>query len=117
MDDSTPSTNNDRLVHRVNQILSGVVACAVLGVGGVMAYQNRDAVKVPDKNAAWAGFWTKKLSKSSELPKFDCPEAPTTIDWEKVKFYDPSTTMASGWQFNPGVSNGGDNSSRSNRRR
>jgi hypothetical protein len=104
----------------VNQILSGVVACAVLGVGGVMAYQNRDAVKavkVPDRNAAWAGFWTKKLSNSSELPKFDGPEAPTTIDWDEVKFYDPSTTMASGWQFNPGVSNGGNNSPRSNRRR
>jgi hypothetical protein len=117
MDDNTPSTNSDRLVRRANQILSAVVASAVLGVGGVMAYQNRDAVKVPDRNAAWAGVWTKKLSDNSRIPKFNDPEAPTTIDWEKVKFYDPSKTTASGLQFNPGVSNGGNNSSMSNRRR
>jgi hypothetical protein len=73
MDDSTPSANSDRLVRRANQILSAVVACAVLGVGGVMAYQNRDALKVPDRNAAWAGFWTKKLSDNSRIPKFDSP--------------------------------------------
>lgn len=85
----------------MNQILSGVVACAVLGVGGLMAYQNRDSFKAPDRNAAWSGFWTKKLSKGPTFPTSGLPEFKAP-DWEKNGMLDSSSLMSQQLQFSPG---------------
>lgn len=117
MVDSTPSAKNHQMVQRANQILSGIVASAVLGVGGVMAYQNRDAIKAPDRNAAWANFWQKKMPNKSGFPDFEAPEFKQTIDWEKNAI-DPSKFPGPGFQYNPAqCSNGGNTSASSNRRR
>ena len=111
MGDSTHSVQRDHVAQRANKILSGMIACAVLGVGGVMAYQNSDALQVPDRNSAWANIWTKKLSSKSGIPKFEAP------DWEKNAF-DPSTLSSQGIQFNPAqFSTGRDSSSSVHRRR
>jgi hypothetical protein len=99
MDEDNRPAPNDRLIHRTNQILSGIVACAVLGVAGVMAYQNRDSLKVPDRNAAWSGFWTKKLSNTTAFPKANLPEFQAP-DWENK--INPSTFVNPSLQFAPG---------------
>jgi hypothetical protein len=101
MDEETRSAQNDRLAHRMNQILSAIVASAVLGVGGVMAYQNRDSFKVPDRNAAWAGFWTKKMSNGPTFPSGGMPEFKAP-DWEKNGMLDSSSFAAQSFPVSPG---------------
>jgi hypothetical protein len=115
MDEEIRSAQNDRFAHRMNQMLSGIVACAVLGVAGVAAYQNRDSLKVPDRNAAWSGFWTKKLSKGPTFPTSGLPEFKAP-DWEKNGFIDSSNLMSQQFQFSPSQSSNTSSSSSSRRR-
>jgi hypothetical protein len=97
----TGSAQNDRLIHRMNQILSGIVACAVLGVAGVMAYQNRDSIKAPAaKDGVLAGFLKKKFATATAFPQANLPEFQAP-DWEKNAFIDPNKTMGSANQFGP----------------
>jgi hypothetical protein len=99
MDEDVRSAQNARLIHRVNQIVSGVVACAVLGVGGLMAYQNRDSLKAPDAKAGWSGFFKKKFEAATAIHKVDLPEFQAP-DWEKNGALDPSKLgIGQGIQF------------------
>lgn len=97
----TGSAQNDRLIHRMNQILSGIVACAVLGVAGVMAYQNRDSIKAPAaKDGILAGLLKKKFATATAFPQSNLPEFQAP-DWEKNTLIDPSRLMGSANQFGP----------------
>ncbi len=120
MADGTSAAQRDRKTQRANQILSGLVACVVLGVGGAMAYQNRDSfTKVPDRNAAWSGFWTKKLSKPQKLPQFELPESKPIVDWETTTMFDASKLNVQVMPLNQSQPSGGSRSSsaQSHRRR
>lgn len=82
-----------------------------------MAYQNRESLRVPDRNAAWAGFWKKKLSDKRGVPKFDDPALKPTIDWDQ-NVMDNSRLLSQGLQFNAAdFSSGGAHSSSSGHRR
>jgi hypothetical protein len=90
LDPNAPA-QSDRTLQRLNRVLSATIACAVLGVGGVMAYQNLDSFqsfKMPDRNALFSNFLKKKLPNPNDF-KMDGPGYPQTPDWDKVKF-DPS---------------------------
>jgi hypothetical protein len=101
MDEDNRPAQNDRLLHRANQILSGIVACAVLGVAGVMAYQNRDSIKAPDaKDGDFAGLLKKKFATATAFPRADLPEFQAP-DWETNMLIDPTKTMGSANQFGP----------------
>lgn len=97
----TGAASNDRLIHRMNQVLSGIVACAVLGVAGVMAYQNRDSIKAPNaKDGVFAGFMKKKFATATAFPQNNMPEFQAP-DWEKNGLIDSSKLMNSSVQFAP----------------
>lgn len=90
MDEENQSPKNDHLVHRMNQVLSGIVACAVLGVGGLMAYQNRESLKAPDAKDSFLGrFLNKKFATATAFPQTNLPEFKAP-DWENYKPIDPS---------------------------
>ncbi len=102
--EETGSAKSDRLAHRMNQILSGIVACAVLGVAGLMAYQNRDSFKAPDTKGAKGGFLgsllNKKFETATAFPPANFPEFKAP-DWEKNTLIDPSKLVGPGNQFAP----------------
>jgi hypothetical protein len=101
MDEDNRPAPNDRLIHRANQILTGIVACAVLGVAGVMAYQNRDSIKAPNaKDGVFAGFMKTKFATATAFPQNNLPEFQAP-DWEKNGLIDSSKLMNSSVQFAP----------------
>jgi hypothetical protein len=111
------SAHNDRVLHRMNQVLSGVVACAVLGVGGLIAYQNRDAIKTPSaKDGPFGSLLKKKFAAATAFPQNNLPEFKAP-DWEKNSFVDPSAFAIQGFQYNPAQSLNTTSSSSSPRRR
>jgi hypothetical protein len=114
-DSETPSVQSDKTLQTLNRLLSACVACGVLGFGGVMAWQNRDAVAVPDRNAAWSSMWTKKLSKS-RLPESQGIKFELGYDPDKMKF-DPAMLENRGFQLDPQFSSNSSGSSQSRPRR
>jgi len=80
---SNQMTEQDYRTDRTNKIVTSLVGCGLLGIGGFLAYQNMDSVKnlkVPDNKKLWADSWKKKLSKPWEMPK-----AEGAIDWSDPK--------------------------------
>jgi hypothetical protein len=114
-DSETPSVQSDKTLQTLNRLLSACVACGVLGFGGVMAWQNRDAVAVPDRNAAWSSMWTKKLAKS-RLPESQGIKFELGYDPDKMKF-DPAMLENRGFQLDPQFSSNSSGSSQSRPRR
>jgi hypothetical protein len=109
------SGQNDHLIHRLNQVFSGIVACAVLGVAGFMAYQNRDSLKPSDsKGGVLGSFLNKKFTTATTFSQSNLPEFQTP-DWEKTTLIDPSKLM--GNQFGPTQFPTATNSSSRGRRR
>ncbi len=93
-DANTPKPNpNDDGLARLNQMLSGAVACVVLLVGGALAYQNKESLKLPDRKQAWAGFWKKKLEDKRGLPDFNSPEFKSPFEKELSEVKVDSSTL------------------------
>jgi hypothetical protein len=74
----------EQSLQRTNQILGGVVAFVVLGVGGAYLYQNGSGSLLPDvmakRDSAWSSFWKKELSKDPSERLGIEMKAP---EWEK----------------------------------
>jgi hypothetical protein len=68
---------------RLNQQMSVCVTVVVLGIGGLMAFQNRESFALPDRNKIWSDFWTKKLSDKSGFPEM---KSPNENEWSNIKF-------------------------------
>jgi hypothetical protein len=115
VDHDSPSVQSDKTLQTINRLISAFVACGVLGFGGIMAWQNRDAFAVPDRNAAWSGFWTKNLSKS-QLPESSSLKFELGYDPDKMKI-DPSLMENHVIQFNRDFSSGNGGSSFTGRHR
>jgi hypothetical protein len=89
-------TEQDQRTDRANTIVSMLVGSVLLGIGGVVLWQNSATLKVPDRNKLWADTWKKQLSKPWEMPK-----AEGAIDWSDPK-NDPSKLASQPWaQPNP----------------
>lgn len=80
MSTSDQMTDQDYRTDRTNKIVTLLVGCVLLGIGGFVVVQNSASFKLPDKNKLWADAWKKKLSKPWELPQHD-----PLIDWSDPK--------------------------------
>src|SRR5580700_2487402 len=83
MSTSNQMTDQDYRTDRTNKIVTSVVGCVLLGIGGVVAFTNIDTLKglkVPDRNKMWADAWHKQLSKPLDLHVQE-----PLIDWSDPK--------------------------------
>src|SRR5580700_9609548 len=80
MSTSDQMTDQDYRTDRTNKIVTLLVGCVLLGIGGFVVVQNSASFKLPDKNKLWADAWKKKLSKPWELPQHE-----PLIDWSDPK--------------------------------
>ncbi len=81
----------------VNRLMTRIVGCVLLVFIGFVAIQNRDSLKIPDRNKLWADYWKKELSKPSGLPDF---KSPVSTEFSELKF-DASVFQPKDFNFNP----------------
>jgi hypothetical protein len=80
MSTSNQVNDQDQRTDRTNKIVTLVVGCVLLGIGGFVLVQNSARFKLPDNNKLWADAWKKKVLKPWDMPK---PEP--LIDWSDPK--------------------------------
>ena len=86
-------TPNVQRAERANKILGIVIGGFMVTIGGFVAMQNFDSVKLPNTNKMWADAWKKKLSKPMDLPEF---KSENGIDWSDPK-NDPNKLSEQPW--------------------
>lgn len=95
MSDANTPVKNDQTAAKLNQILSVVVGGLVLGVLGMIAYQNRSSVVLPDRNKLWGDFLTKRIAAN----KAAFPEFKPAFDANTKKWWeDPQAMQGNGFQ-------------------
>ena len=97
MSDFDEAAPNTERAERAVTILSVLFGSALVAVAGLAAVQNRELLRIPDRNQLWGNFWKTQLAKPTGLPEFK----PLKTEFSDVKF--DATMLQPAFQVDPSM--------------